>query len=109
MVQTQRTGRSVLKTTGPCRVRQFVNCHHMLHHAAFSWRATACVLLGLLLDANAPIRPILLGPGDTAVPLDEEHSDLQVKTQRASHQDSPAVQRRQWGAHARPGLSGHGQ
>src|SRR3712207_3480744 len=61
----RRTVASILRITGRCRERRFVNYHRVLNRAAWSGRAAACVLLGLLLDAFAPKGPVLLGLGDT--------------------------------------------
>jgi hypothetical protein len=50
---------------GLARERRFVNYHRVLNRAAWSGRAAARVLLGLLLDAFAPRGPVLLGLDDT--------------------------------------------
>ncbi len=52
---------SILRITGLCRERRFVNYHRVLNRAAWSERAAACVLLRLLLDAFVPKGPVLLG------------------------------------------------
>src|SRR3954464_9829882 len=44
--------------------RRFVNYHRVLNRAAWSGRAAARVLLGLLLDAFVPTGPVLLGLDD---------------------------------------------
>src|ERR687894_1175998 len=61
----RRTVTSILRITGLCRERRFVNYHRVLNPAAWSGRAAACVLLGLLLDAFVPKGPVLLGLDDT--------------------------------------------
>jgi hypothetical protein len=61
----QRTVASILRITGLCRERRFVNYHRVLNRAAWSGRAAARVLLGLLLDAFVPTGPVLLGLDDT--------------------------------------------
>jgi hypothetical protein len=61
----QRTVTSLLRITGLARERRFVNYHRVLNRAAWSGRAAARVLLGLLLDAFAPRGPVLLGLDDT--------------------------------------------
>src|SRR3712207_8152524 len=50
----RRTVASILRITGLCRERRFVNHHRVLNRAAWSGRGAACVLLGLLLDASVP-------------------------------------------------------
>src|ERR671921_1555518 len=47
----RRTVTSILRISGLCRERRFVNYHRVLNRAAWSGRAAARVLLGLLLDA----------------------------------------------------------
>ncbi|SDE53225.1 transposase, partial [Belnapia rosea] len=47
----RRTVSSILRISGLCRERRFVNYHRVLNRAAWSGRAAARVLLGLLLDA----------------------------------------------------------
>ena len=64
LVPGQRTVASILRVTGLCWERRFVNYHRVLNRAAWSGRAAARVLLGLLLDAFAPKRPVLLGLDD---------------------------------------------
>jgi DDE superfamily endonuclease len=54
-----------LRITGLARERRFVNYHRVLNRAAWSPRAAARLLLGLLLDAFAPRGPVLLGLDDT--------------------------------------------
>ncbi len=61
----QRTVTSLLRITGLCRERRFVNSHRVLNRAAWSGRAAAHVLLGLLLDAFVPRGPVILGLDDT--------------------------------------------
>jgi hypothetical protein len=61
----RRTVTSILRITGRSRERRFVNYHRILSRAAWSGRAAARVLLGLLLDAFVPAGPVLLGLDDT--------------------------------------------
>jgi hypothetical protein len=61
----QRTVTSILRITGLCRERRFVNYHRVLNRAAWSGREAARVLLGLLLDAFVPAGPVILGLDDT--------------------------------------------
>ncbi|WP_206664495.1 transposase [Dankookia rubra] len=61
----RRTVTSILQISGLCRERRFVNYHRVLNRAAWSGRAAARVLLGLLLDAFLPAGPVLLGLDDT--------------------------------------------
>jgi hypothetical protein len=61
----QRTVASILRVTGLGRERRFVNYHRVLNRAAWSGRAAARVLLGLLLDAFVPKGPVVLGLDDT--------------------------------------------
>src|SRR5215212_2918365 len=61
----RRTVSSILRITGLRRERRFVNYHRILNRAAWSGRAGARVLLGLLLDAFVPAGPVLLGLDDT--------------------------------------------
>lgn len=61
----RRTVASILRITGLSRERRFVNYHRVLNRAAWSGRAAAEVLLGLLLDAFLPAGPVLLGLDDT--------------------------------------------
>jgi hypothetical protein len=61
----RRTVSSILRITGRSRERRFVNYHRVLNRAAWSGRAAARVLLGLLLDAFLPAGPVLLGLDDT--------------------------------------------
>ena len=61
----RRTVSSMLRMTGRSRERRFVNYHRILNRAAWSGRAAARVLLGLLLDAFVPAGPVLLGLDDT--------------------------------------------
>ena len=61
----QRTVTSILRMIGLGRERRFVNYHRVLNRAAWSGRAAARVLLGLLLDAFVPKGPVILGLDDT--------------------------------------------
>src|SRR4051794_34745405 len=61
----RRTVASILRITGRGRERWFVNYHRILNRAAWSGRAAARVLLGLLLDAFVSAGPVLLGLDDT--------------------------------------------
>ncbi len=61
----RRTVTSILRITGLGRERRFVNYHRVLNRAAWSGRAAAHVLLGLLLEAFAPKGPVVLGLDDT--------------------------------------------
>ena len=61
----QRTVASILRISGLCRERRFVNYHRVLNRAAWSGRAAARTLLGLLLNAFLPTGPVLLGLDDT--------------------------------------------
>src|ERR671917_2755634 len=61
----RRTVTSILRITGLARERRFVNYHRVLNRAAWSGRAAARVLLGLLLGAFAPRGPVVLGLDDT--------------------------------------------
>src|SRR5690349_23672052 len=61
----QRTVTSILRMIGLGRERRFVNYHRVLNRAAWSGRAAARVLLGLLLDAFVPKGPAILGLDDT--------------------------------------------
>jgi hypothetical protein len=61
----RRTVSSILRISGLSRERRFVNYHRVLNRAAWSGRAAARVLLGLLLDAFLPTGPVLLGLDDT--------------------------------------------
>src|ERR671916_2905037 len=65
LVPGQRTVTSILRISGLCWERRFVNYHRVLNRAAWSGRAAARVLLGLLLDAFAPKGPVLLGLDDS--------------------------------------------
>src|ERR687885_2393749 len=65
LVPGQRTITSILRITGLARERRFANYHRVLNRAAWSGRAAARVLLGLLLDAFTPHGPVLLGLDDT--------------------------------------------
>src|SRR3954462_10764454 len=61
LVPGQRTVTSILRISGLCWERRFVNYHRVLNRAAWSGRAAARVLLGLLLDAFVPAGAGLLG------------------------------------------------
>jgi hypothetical protein len=65
LVPGQRTVTSILRISGLCRERRFVNYHRVLNRAAWSGRAAARVLLGLLLDSFVPTGPVLLGLDDS--------------------------------------------
>jgi hypothetical protein len=65
LVPGQRTVTSILRISGLCRERRFVNDHRVLNRAAWSSRAAARGLLGLLLDAFVPRGPVVLGIDDT--------------------------------------------
>src|SRR3569833_3023969 len=65
LVPGQRTVTSIFRVSGLCWERRFVNYHRVLNRAAWSGRAAARVLLGLLLDAFAPRGPVILGLDDT--------------------------------------------
>src|SRR5919202_2271110 len=60
----QRTVTSILRISGLCWERRFVNYHRVLSRAAWSGRAAARVLLGLLLEAFVPKGPVLMGLDD---------------------------------------------
>jgi hypothetical protein len=64
LVPGQRTVTSIWRISGLCRERRFVNHHRVLNRAAWSGRAAARVLLGLLLEAFVPKGPVLLGLDD---------------------------------------------
>jgi hypothetical protein len=61
----RRTVTGILRIVGLARERRFTNYHRVLNRAAWSGRAAARVLLGLLLDAFTPHGPVLLGLDDT--------------------------------------------
>jgi hypothetical protein len=61
----QRTVASLLRIAGLSRERHFVNYHRMLSRAAWSPRAGARILLGLLVDAFVPNGPIVMDIDDT--------------------------------------------
>jgi hypothetical protein len=65
LVPGRRTVTGILRIAGLARERRFVNYHRVLSRAAWSGRAAAHVLLGLLLDAFAPRGPVVLGLDDT--------------------------------------------
>ncbi|HEY8610172.1 MAG TPA: transposase [Roseomonas sp.] len=65
LVPGQRTVTSILRISRLCRERRFVNYHRVLNRAAWSSRAAAQVLLGLLLEAFVPRGPVVLGIDDT--------------------------------------------
>src|SRR3954463_14241123 len=65
LVPGQRTVTSILRIGGLRRERRFVNYHRVLNRAAWSGRAAAQVLLGLLVGAFVPKGPVLLGLDDT--------------------------------------------
>jgi hypothetical protein len=64
LVPGQRTVTSILRIGGLRWERRFVNYHRVLNRAAWSGRAAARVLLGLLLQAFVPTGPVLLGLDD---------------------------------------------
>src|SRR3954469_13401983 len=64
LVPGQRTVTGILRISGLCWERRFVNYHRVLNRAAWSGRAAARVLLGLLLEAFVPTGPVLLGLDD---------------------------------------------
>ncbi len=64
LVPGQRTVTHILRISGLGWERRFVNYHRVLNRAAWSGRATAQVLLGLLLEAFVPKGPVLLGLDD---------------------------------------------
>src|ERR687889_1406557 len=64
LVPGQRTVTHILRISGLCWERRFVNYHRVLNRAAWSGRAAARVLLGLLLEAFVPTGPVLLGLDD---------------------------------------------
>ena len=61
----QRTVTSILRITGLAGEPRFVNFHRVLNRAAWSGRAAAGLLPGLLLAAFAPRGPVILGLDDT--------------------------------------------
>jgi hypothetical protein len=65
LVPGQRTVTNILRISGLCWERRFVNYHRVLNRAAWSGRAAAQVLLRLLLDAFVPKGPVLLGLDDS--------------------------------------------
>src|ERR687889_2720925 len=64
LVPGQRTVTHILRISGLCWERRFVNYHRVLNRAAWSGRAAARVLLGLLLETFVPTGPVLLGLDD---------------------------------------------
>ena len=64
LVPGQRTVTSIVRISGLCWERRFVNYHRVLNRSAWSGRAAGRVLLGLLLDAFVPKGPVLLGLED---------------------------------------------
>src|ERR687889_583410 len=64
LVPGQRTVTHILRISGLCWERRFVNYHRVLNRAGWSGRAAARVLLGLLLEAFVPKGPVLLGLDD---------------------------------------------
>src|SRR3954462_3527677 len=64
LVPGQRTVTGILRISGLCWERRFVNYHRVLNRAAWSGRAAGRGLLGLLLDAFVPTGPVLLGLDD---------------------------------------------
>jgi hypothetical protein len=61
----ERTVGSILRISGLARERRFVNYHRVLNRAAWSPRAAARLLLGLLVEALAPDGSVVLGIDDT--------------------------------------------
>ena len=61
----KRTVSSLLRISGLCRERRFVNYHRVLNRAAWSPRAASRLLLGRLISAFAPSGPVVLGIDDT--------------------------------------------
>jgi hypothetical protein len=61
----RRTVTSILRISGLCRERRFVNYHRVLNRAAWSGQEAARILLGLLLDAFVPTGPVILGLDET--------------------------------------------
>ena len=61
----RRTVTSILRITGLASEPRFVNYHRVLNRAAWSGRAAARVLLGLLLGSFAPRGPVIIGLDDT--------------------------------------------
>ena len=61
----QRTVTSLLRIVGLSRERHFVNYHRILSRAAWSPRAGARILLGLIVDAFVPTGPIIMAVDDT--------------------------------------------
>jgi DDE superfamily endonuclease len=61
----QRTVASLLRIAGLSRERHFVNYHRVLSRAAWSSRAGARILLGLLVEAFVPDGPIVMAIDDT--------------------------------------------
>ncbi len=61
----RRTVASLLRIMGRSHKRDFVNYHRVLSRAAWSPRAGARILLGLLIDAFVPNGPIVLAVDDT--------------------------------------------
>jgi hypothetical protein len=61
----ERTVGSILRISGLARERRFVNYHRVLNRAAWSPRAAARLLLGLLIEALAPDGSVVLGIDDT--------------------------------------------
>ena len=61
----RRTVTSLLRITGRSHERHFVNYHRVLSRAAWCPRAGARILLGLLIDAFAPIGPVVMALDDT--------------------------------------------
>src|SRR5215213_10904990 len=61
----RRTVASLLRITGRSRERRFVNDHRVLSRAAWSPRAGARILLGLLIDTFALNGPVVITLDDT--------------------------------------------
>jgi DDE superfamily endonuclease len=61
----KRTVTSILRISGLSRERHFVNYHRVLSRARWSGREAARLLLGLLIHAFVPARPVIFGLDDT--------------------------------------------
>ena len=61
----KRTVTSLLRISGLCRERRFVNYHRVLNRAVWSSRSASRLLLSQLISAFAPSGPVVLGIDDT--------------------------------------------
>ena len=61
----KRTVTSLLRISGFCRERRFVNYHRVLNRAAWSPRLASRLVLARLISAFAPSGPVVLGIDDT--------------------------------------------